>query len=59
MNVTAYQEKEKNEKMKAEISKRKAGEERRQATDFKKAMSYFSAVIQGGSTAKNEGECLG
>ena len=32
MNITAHQEKKKNEELKT--SKRKAGEERRQATDF-------------------------
>ena len=42
MNIAAYQEKEKNEK----TSKRKAGEERRQA-DFKEAACYPSAVVQG------------
>ena len=42
MNVAAHQEKEKNEKR----SKRKAGEEKRQA-DFKEAACYPSAVVQG------------
>ena len=42
MNVAVHQEKEKNEKP----SKRKAGEERRQA-DFKEAACYPSAVFRG------------
>ena len=42
MNVAAHQEKEKN----AKTSKRKTGEERRQA-DFKEAACYPSAVVQG------------
>ena len=37
MNVATHQKKEKNEKM----SKREAGEERRQATDFKECMLPF------------------
>ena len=47
MNVTAHQEKEKNEK----TGKRKAGEERKQ-TDFEEVACYPSAVVQGGCTAK-------
>ena len=43
MNVAAHQEKEKNGK----TNKRKAGEERRQATDFKEVACYPSAVVQG------------
>ena len=43
MNVTAHQEK-KNEETKA--GKRKAGEDRRQATDFKEVVSCSSAVLQ-------------
>ena len=46
MNVTAHQEKEKNEETKA--GKRKAGEDGRQATDFKEA----ACCPSGGSTAK-------
>ena len=57
MNVTAHQEKEKNEKMKA--SKRKAGEDRRPAINFKKAVCCPSVVVQGEAQRKNEGECLG
>ena len=41
MNVTAYQEKEKNEE--ARTGKRNAGEERKQATDFKEALCCPSA----------------
>ena len=43
MNVTAHQEKEKNE----ETGKRKAGEEKRQATDFKEIACCPLAVVQG------------
>ena len=46
MNVAAHQEK--NEKM----GKRKAGEEKRQA-DFKEAVCYPSAVVQGAARRKN------
>ena len=47
MNVTAHQEKEKNEKTKK--GKRKAGETRRrkQGTNFKEAVCCPSAVVQG------------
>ena len=44
MNVTAQQEKKMNEEMKT--SKRRAGEKRKQATDFEEAVCYPSAVIQ-------------
>ena len=44
MNVTTHQE-EKNEE--TDTGKRKAGEERRQATAFKKAVCCPSAVVQG------------
>ena len=58
MNVTAHQEKEKNEETKT--GKRKAGEERRrQATDFKKAECCPSVVVQGAARRKNGGECQG
>ena len=59
MNVTAHQEKEKNEETKT--GKRGAGEERKkkQATDFKEAVCYPSAVVQGAVQRKNEGECRG
>ena len=53
MNVTAHQEKEKNEK----TGKRKAGEERKQA-DFKEAACYLPAVVQGAARQKN-GLCEG
>ena len=52
MNVTAHQEKKKNEGTR--MSKRKAGEERRQATDFNEAVCYPSAVVQGVARQKNE-----
>ena len=45
MNVTAHQEKEKNEETKKE--KRKEGKEKEQATDFEEAMCCPSAVVQG------------
>ena len=47
MNVTAYQEKEKNKETK--IGKRGAGEKRKrkQATDFEEAVCCPSAVVQG------------
>ena len=48
MNVFAHQEKEKNEK----TSKGKAGEERRQATDFKEAACCLSAFVQGAALRK-------
>ena len=46
MNVADHQEK--NQK----TGKRKAGEERRQAIDFKEAACCLSEVVQGGCTAK-------
>ena len=45
MNVTAHQEKEKNAETKK--SKRRAGEERKQATNFEEAVCCPSAVVQG------------
>ena len=45
MNVTAHQEKEKNKETKT--GKRRAGEKRKQATDFKEAVFCPSAVVQG------------
>ena len=45
MNVASLQEKEKNEATKT--FKRKAGEERRQATDFKEAARCPSVVFRG------------
>ena len=53
MNVAVYHEKEKNEK----TGKRKAGVKRRQA-DFKEAVCYPSAVVQGAARLKN-GLCEG
>ena len=44
MNVTAHQEK-KNKEMKT--GKRRAGEKRKQVTDFKEAVCCPSAVVQG------------
>ena len=46
MNNTAHQEKEENEEMKK--GKRGAGEKkkRKQATDFKEAVCYITAVVQ-------------
>ena len=49
MNVAAHQEKWKNEK----TGKRKVGEERRQTTDFKEAVCWRSAVVQGAARQKN------
>ena len=48
MNVAAYREKEKNEKM----SKREAGEERKQTTDFNKGCVLPFCGRSGNSTAK-------
>ena len=45
MNVTAHQEKKKNEETKAGM--KKAVEGRRQATDIRKAVCWPSAVVQG------------
>ena len=57
MNDTAHQEKKKNEETRT--GKRKAGEERKQATDFEEAVCCPSAVVQGAAQRKNEGECPG
>ena len=48
MNVSAHQEKEKNEK----VGKRKTGEESRQATVFKETACCSSAVVQGQHSEK-------
>ena len=56
MNVAAHQEKEKNEETKT--GKRKAGEEKRQATGFKEDACCPSAVVQGAARRKN-GLCEG
>ena len=45
MNVTTHQEKKK--KKETRTDKRRAGEKRKQATDFKEAVSCSSAVVQG------------
>ena len=45
MNVGANQKKEK-------TGKRKAGEKRKQATDFKRAACCLSAVVQGAARQK-------
>ena len=50
MNVTAHQEKKKNEETKTGM--KKAGERRRQSTDFKKAVCCPSAVVQGAARRK-------
>ena len=55
MNITAPQEKEKNEETR--MGKRKAEKERKQATDFKEAACCPSAVVHGAAQQKNEGEC--
>ena len=52
MNVTARQEKEKNERTRT--GKRKAGEERKQETDFKEAVCCPSAVVQWAAQRKSE-----
>ena len=53
MNVTAHQDKEKNEETK--MGKRRAGEERRQATDFIEAVCCPSAVVHGTAWQKMNG----
>ena len=50
MSLVAHQEKEKNEETKT--VKRKAGEEKRQTTDFKEATCCPSAVVQGAAREK-------
>ena len=57
INVTAHQEKEKNEETRTGI--KKAGEERKQATNFKEVVCCPSAFVQGAAQRKNEGECPG
>ena len=51
MNVTAHQEKKKNDETKTGM--KKAGERRRQLTDFGKAVCCHSAVVQGAARRKN------
>ena len=50
MNVAAHQEKKKNEETKTGM--KKAGERRRRATDFRKAVCYPSAIVQGAARRK-------
>ena len=57
MNVTVHQEKEKNEETKT--GKRKAVEERKQATNFEETVCCPSAVVHGEAQRKNEEECPG
>ena len=57
MNVTAHQEKEKNEGTKT--GKRRAGERRKQATDFKEAVCCPSAAVQGAASDKMKGSARG
>ena len=57
MKVTAHQEKKKNKETKR--GKRKAGEERKQATDFKEAVCCPSAIVQGVAHQKMKGSAWG
>ena len=57
MNVTACYEKEKDKE--ARTSKRRAGEERRQATNFKEAAWCATAVVHEAARQKNKEECPG
>ena len=50
MNVTAHQEKEKNKQTKTGM--KKAGEGKRQVTDFREAVCCPSAVVQGAARRK-------
>ena len=52
MSVAAHQELEKNEEPKT--GKRKAGEERRQATDFNETVCCPFVVVQGAARPKND-----
>ena len=47
MNVTAHQEKKKNEEMKEGMSKAGEKKKRKQATDFEDAVCCLTAVVQG------------
>ena len=53
MNVTAHQEKEQSEETKT--SKKRAGEKRKQATNFKEAVCCPSAVGQRAASRKMKG----
>ena len=55
MNVTAHQEKNDETKM----GKRRAEEEKKQATNFKEAGCCLSAIIHGEAQQKNEGVAWG
>ena len=59
INVTAHQEKKKNEETKT--GKKRTGEKkkRKQRTDFEEAVCCPSPVVQGAAQRKNEGECPG
>ena len=50
MNITAHQEKKKNEEMKTGMKK---AEGKKQATDFREAVCCLVAVIQGVARRKN------
>ena len=50
MNVAAHQEKKENEK----TGKREAGEERKQPTDLKEALSCLFAVVQRSARRKDD-----
>ena len=51
MNVTAHQEKKKNEETKTGM--KKTGEGKRHATDFREAVCCPTAVVQGAARRKN------
>ena len=57
MNVTAHQEKKKNKETKT--WKRRAGEKRKQATDFMEAVWWSSAVVLGVAQRKTKGSARG
>ena len=59
MNVTAHQEKEKNEEMKKGKRRAEEKKKRKQATDFEEAVCCPSAVVQVAACRKNEGKCPG
>ena len=59
MNVTAHQEKEKNEETKKGKSRAGEKKKRKQAIDVKEAVYCPSAVVHGAAKRKNEGECPG
>ena len=57
MNVTAHQEKEKNKETKT--GKKKAGKDRIQATNFREAVCFPFAVVQGKAQQKMKGSARG